>query len=111
MGTPGEDAGVVKGAAYGREHTTGAEGPIGSAAAEEHLACGRRGSAATQVRGEPLADILGQGQAAVALALATDEDLSRTPVQVVEFECGNVGGSEAQADHEAHDGAIAASRR
>jgi hypothetical protein len=59
-----------------------------------------------QVCGDLPADVVGEGQAALARSLATDHDLARAPVEVIELECRYVSGSQTETNQEANDGGI-----
>jgi hypothetical protein len=60
-----------------------------------------------EVRGKLLADVLRERQAALAPSLAMDDDLSSSPVEIIERECRGLAGSQAQPDQESDDGGIA----
>jgi hypothetical protein len=62
-----------------------------------------------QIGRQCLTDITRHRHAARALALATDENLTGTPVDVVEQKRGDFSRPQAETNQQTHDGAVSAS--
>src|SRR5439155_4001956 len=73
----------------------------------EHTPC-RTSPVTTKIRGECRADVAGERQAIMEVALASHEDLPGTPVDVIEAESNDLRRSQSQSRLEEKDGVIAA---
>jgi hypothetical protein len=64
-----------------------------------------------QITRQRLADIDGQRQDVRTATLATNHDLARTPVDVVQTGIGDLAGAQAQPGQQQHDGVVAPAGR
>jgi hypothetical protein len=81
--------------------SAGREGPVWSPNADEDgAALGRSGTTASQVCSDRLANVRRQRQTLDTIALASDDELAWTPVEVIETERADFTGAQAEPDEQ-----------
>src|ERR1044071_6563905 len=78
--------------------------------AQKYAPTGALWPSTPQIRGDRFANFRRQRQLATLSALATDTQLSRAPVNVIELERRHFAGTQAQACEQEQDGVIATPR-
>lgn len=93
-------------------HPGSGQGAVRRSDSHEHLAAfGAARTAATQVGGHGLADIGGQREPLLPVALAADDDRAYSPVDVVQLQASSLTGTQSESCQHREDREIAASDR
>ena len=105
------EAGPLRGGGHDMRHAGGTERCQGSEQADEDGATLHAGRAPAKVRRDRRAHVCRQGHALGPVSLAVHDDLSNTPLQVVEAQGRHFGGAQAETDQRGDDRKVAESSK
>src|SRR5712692_10106360 len=111
MGSETSEPRALAGGSHHLAHTFGSEPTQRGEHPQEHLALGAPGAASAEIGGYRRSDVGWQWQALLGVSLATHDDLSSSPLDVIEAEGRDFCGSQPEAGEQHQNGIVAAAYR
>jgi hypothetical protein len=111
MGSETAEPRPLAGGSHHLAHTCGSEPTQQGEHPQEHLALGAPGAASAEIGGYRRSDVGRQWQTLLGVPLAPHDDLSSSPLDVIEAEGRDFGGSQPEAGEQHQDGVVAPADR